>query len=125
MAVNVELLEKTLETIKANPKHWYQESWHCNSSHCFAGFTELLCLGLPIDSCSSDLRKDTRVFDPFGCAGYGWNTEGNARKELGLSENDGNKLFNISNTLEDLESMVKHLTEFGSLVAYVYGDSND
>lgn len=37
-------LEATLAAIEANPDHWNQTAWHCGTSHCFAGFAEMLRL---------------------------------------------------------------------------------
>ena len=119
MTVNVELLERTLATIKANPEHWNQVSWHCNTSHCFAGFTELLYFGLPINSYDRNLRKDNRIHcGQVGSMGSYWNTSDNAIKALALNEDDAMQLFDGGNTLADLESMVEHLVEFGNLVDY-------
>jgi len=126
MAVNAELLQKTLDTIKANPEHWYQKNWHCNSSHCFAGFAELLSFGLPIYLNVAALKEDKRLYDPVNCrVDFNWNTKGNATEALGLTEEDATLLFAGGNLLEDLESMVKHLVEFGSLVNWNYGDDDD
>jgi len=126
MAVNVELLERTLATIKANPDHWRQSSWHCESSHCFAGFAELLHFGLPVDSDERDLRRDDR-FRPDPIHGFGsyWHTQDNALDALGLDEADGIQLFDGANSLADLESMVNLLIKDGTLVDYVYNDDND
>jgi hypothetical protein len=45
-------LEATLAAIEANPGHWDQSTWHCGTSHCFAGFAEMLRLGLsPTEEC--------------------------------------------------------------------------
>jgi len=126
MAVNVELLEKTLETIKANPEHWNQKNWHCGSSHCFAGFAELLSFGLPINSEVDTLKEDKRLYEPVNRrVGFNWFTKGNATEALGLTEEDATLLFAGGNLLEELESMVKHLVEFGSLVNWNHGDDDD
>ena len=126
MAVNVELLERTLATIKANPEHWYQKNWHCNSSHCFAGFAELLSFGLPIYLNVAALKEDKRLYEPVNCrVGFNWFTKGNATEALGLTEEDATLLFAGGNLLEDLESVVNLLIKDGSLVNYVYADDND
>lgn len=44
--MNPRRYNQVLATIEANPQHWNQQFWHCNSSHCFAGFTELEFLKL-------------------------------------------------------------------------------
>ena len=48
--VNKELLRQVLQIIKDNPEHWDQEQWHCDTTHCFAGVTEALVRGIPLDS---------------------------------------------------------------------------
>jgi hypothetical protein len=32
---------RVMEDILDNPKHWNQGSWHCGTSHCWAGFAEM------------------------------------------------------------------------------------
>lgn len=44
--MNIQRFNQVLAMIEANPAHWNQQFWHCNSSHCFAGFAELECLKL-------------------------------------------------------------------------------
>lgn len=109
MAVNVELLQKTLDTIKANPQHWNQINWHCGTSHCFAGFTELIANNLPIET--SD--KQVRALKLSGKLEF--YTSCYAEKLLGISEKDGDTLFDRYNTLAQLERMVAYLIEHGSL----------
>lgn len=109
MAVNVGLLQKTLDTIKANPQHWNQKTWHCGTSHCFAGFAELIANNIPIETSSEDLVaiRHTKLL-PYGTGSY-------AEKLLGISDDDGEALFHGHNTLEELECMVAYLIEHGSL----------
>ena len=42
----IEILDKALEMIEANPKHWDQNMWHCGTSHCLAGFCDLVIKGI-------------------------------------------------------------------------------
>ena len=109
MAVNVELLQKTLNAIKANPQHWNQKTWHCGTSHCFAGFAELIANNIPIETSAEDLIaiRYTKLL-PYGTGSY-------AEKLLGISDEDGDVLFHGYNTLEQLERMVAYLIEHGSL----------
>ena len=126
MTVNVGLLQKTLETIKANPTHWNQKNWHCNSSHCFAGFTELLYFGLPIYSNVETLRKDERIYDPIALhEDFSWGTRNNATNALGLTVEDATLLFAGGNTLADIESMVVHLVKFENLINWDYEANDD
>jgi len=127
MTVNVELLQKTLETIKANPDHWDQDHWHCETSHCFAGFAELISLGLPIDSDECDLRDKASIYNDIKCH---WKTRDNAIKALGLEglqhiDGDYEALFAPYNSLEDLSNMVAYLSTNGTLVEYFGDDDKD
>lgn len=109
MAVNVELLQKTLDTIKANPQHWSQGTWHCGTSHCFAGFAELIANDISIETSADKLQdiKSARLL-PYSTGAY-------AESLLGISDDDGDILFYGYNTLEQLERMVAHLIRHGSL----------
>jgi hypothetical protein len=117
MTVNVELLQKTLDTIKANPQHWNQRFWHCGTSHCFAGFTELIANNLPIETSIEQVRA-LRLNGKLEIIGTGLYAE----KLLGISDDDGEVLFHTHNTLEQLERMVAYLIEHGSLEDFEYTD---
>lgn len=109
MTVNVELLQKTLDTIKANPQHWDQKNWHCGTSHCFAGFAELIANNLSIETSNEQVRA-LKLNGKLES-----NTGRYAEKLLGISDDDGDALFDAYNTLEVLEQMVAYLIEHGSL----------
>ena len=130
MAVNVELLQKTLDAIKANPQHWDQTKWHCNTSHCFAGFAELISNNMPIDTDSEVLESDANFADMYttisgGYAQTVWLAQDNARDLLGISVDDAGILFAGYNSLSDLEDMVQHLIDHGSLDEFQYADSDE
>lgn len=112
MTVNVELLQKTLDAIKANPQHWEQSVWHCGTSHCFAGFAELIDRGLPIDTHEDILRDEPEFFCPYDSD---WNTSSHATELLGLEDDDATELFWSCNSLSRLESLVAQLIEHGTL----------
>lgn len=111
MSVNVELLQKTLDAIKANPQHWNQSHWHCGTSHCFAGFAELIAHGLPIETDETVLLEDREFCNP----GSGWLTSEHATKLLGISDDDAETLFTSYRTLEELEEMVASLIKYGRI----------
>lgn len=113
MAVNVELLQKTLDAIKANPQHWNQQFWHCGTSHCFAGFAELLANNLSVETSEEQVRA-LKLNGELRCS-----TGGYAEELLGISDEDSDVLFYGYNTLEQLERMVAHLVEHGSLEDYI------
>lgn len=93
--INKELLVQTLETIKANPEHWDRSQWHCGATHCFAGFTYLLSMDLPLTTNQYDLGKDIVM-----------QTKSIASALLGFNELQADTLFHPNNTLEGLEYFV-------------------
>jgi len=110
MAVNVELLQKTLDAIKANPQHWDQSRWHCGTSHCFAGLAQLIHYGLPINTREDQLENDDRFFNHDD-----WNAGYTVGELLGLEEDDAQELFAGWNSLERLEALVSTLIKCGTL----------
>jgi hypothetical protein len=110
MKPNKELLLKTLQTIKDNPQHWNQAVWHCDTSHCFAGFAQLLDLKLPLDYVDEDEDVDPDG-DPYDSGLYfkGTDTGEYAQEALGLRDYEAKDLFASSNTLADLEEIVNEL----------------
>lgn len=104
---NKERLYQVLDAIKANPNHWNQEDWHCGTSHCFAGFAQLIKHAIPISSDVKDadytgsgeveyLVGDKELTDPL----Y------EAEKWLELNHYQSKELFSVGNTLEDLENLI-------------------
>lgn len=81
---NKENFQKVLTTIKENPSCWRQEKWHCGSSHCFAGWAQILSGKAANDDTA---RKD-------------------ARKFLGLTIKEADCLFQSCRTIEDFEKAV-------------------
>lgn len=131
MKPNVELAYQVLDIIKNNPEHWNQRDWHCDTSHCFAGFVD--CIVRNINWKTSDamcgfetvesvfnliesmgvnpttiksLRTLTRQFDIKKELYYSCYTQGVAQAALGINENQADALFDAYNTLEDLEDLV-------------------
>lgn len=82
---NAELAYKILDHIRENPKEWDQSTWHCGTTHCFAGFAELFTTG-EIDDETDGART--------------WNI---ATEALGITDEDAYTLFNPTNTLSYLE----------------------
>lgn len=89
---NAELAYKTLDYIKAHPEEWDQTMWHCGTTHCFAGHIELSITGKS---------------QPDGL--LTWDI---AEEALGINIAESVQLFGESNTLADLEKIIK--TIFGS-----------
>jgi hypothetical protein len=102
---NTKLLHRTLEYIKANPESWDQCRW----TMCFAGITLRLAgeaeLSTDECSCCGDLlTPDGVVLGPDVI-------EASAQRLLGLGTVPTVALFQSWNTLDDLERIVRELTE--------------
>jgi uncharacterized protein YjbI with pentapeptide repeats len=46
---HIDRLNQTTALVEANPDQWDQKVWHCGTSHCWAGFGDLLANQLPVD----------------------------------------------------------------------------
>lgn len=82
---NIENCKLVLQKIKENPDQWNQGSWHCGTSHCFAGWAQILS---GKEANNDTVRRDARIF-------------------LGLTRDDADYYFSPSRTLEDLETVVE------------------
>jgi hypothetical protein len=76
--IYINRLKQTLNDIKKNLDHWDQESWHCGTTHCFAGF--------------ADARLRAKGFISFEDALDGWMCTGELSDKItanyfGLSRN--------------------------------------
>jgi hypothetical protein len=99
---NVELLQKTMQFIKDNPDKHDQSTWinECGTTACFAGWACMLS-GDQLD------RNATRSW----VVGQQPRVIRNvARQHLELDGSDADCLFSASNTVEELEFMVKELS---------------
>lgn len=81
--MNIENFRVVLGHIKANPNSWDQTTWHCGTTHCFAGWAQILA----------------------GKAAHDGNTRRDARLFLGLNRADADYLFASERTLGDFEAM--------------------
>ena len=57
--MNKENFQKVLDQITAHPETWDQTDWHCGTTHCFAGWAQLLS-GQPENV--ETVRRDARMF---------------------------------------------------------------
>jgi hypothetical protein len=96
-------LEATLAAIESHPDHWDQSSWHCGTSHCFAGFAEMLRLGRsPVEKCSEageariQAKPGDSVLIDFVAT----------RLWLGLDRFEFDEICAGENTLEDIRHCV-------------------
>lgn len=128
--LNVELLQKTLQFIKENPRTWVQTDWFlildsdtkelvphlvdieveeinsCGTAFCFAGHAALM-EGFPAPP-KSNFSEWRRL--PEG-ADYPETASDFARKRLGLDWNQADILFHPGNSMEDLQILVDALIE--------------
>lgn len=107
--VNRELLQRTLEHIKANPEQWDQVRW----GRCFAGWA------VRLDNPAIAERVEDVPRCPC-CLPYvnllegkrplrGWEIEERAQELLGLDPHQADDLFRACNALEYLERKVAEL----------------
>ena len=57
--MNKEHYKQVLDKITACPEQWEQISWHCETTHCFAGWAQILSGKQPI---SGTARRDARMY---------------------------------------------------------------
>ena len=79
--MNREHYQQVLDQITAHPETWDQTQWHCGTTHCFAGWAQLL---------SGHPAKDATV-------------RRHARMYLDLSFEEANWLFSTEITLAELQ----------------------
>ncbi len=59
---NLENIKLVLDHIENNPECWQQTNWHCGTSHCFAGWAQVLSGKEENDA---TVRRDARMFFGF------------------------------------------------------------
>jgi hypothetical protein len=112
---NKELLRKTLATIKANPEHWDQSTWRCETGMCFAGWSAHLAGGRWISPAENLQRSHLLVSEPKDdllCPSNECRPVSvlyRAQRLLGLAFHQAADLFASTNTMEDLERIVAEL----------------
>lgn len=112
MTINVELLDRTLAHIEANPERWDQAVYRCATGMCFAGWACTLAGGLWI---SDD--DEVLVAEPGEWPTHQWDGEVvatarvRATRILGLDDAQASDLFSADNTIEDLRRIVAELRE--------------
>jgi uncharacterized protein YjbI with pentapeptide repeats len=96
--LHAERLLKTLQLVKENPEHWNQETWHCGTSHCFAGFGDCIAR-------AEALNQDVS-FNEFSLINTPSKLHYVDKEWYGLSENVWDSLINSKNSLSVLEILV-------------------
>lgn len=100
--INWPMFERALEAIKANPGHWEQSTWHCGTSHCFAGFCHILDL---TDRCivKTPLTEVAHTGRGADWILFGEDTEHVSIATLGLSRRQAEWLFSFERTIQDFQ----------------------
>lgn len=109
MARNIELLESTMRHIIDCPESWDQSQWFCNTTACFAGHVAL----------SQGFRPPVGPLEGWeNSLGVCYSREGDmltaklvAQDALGLDEDEAALLFSSTNTLDELQLIVKGLVD--------------
>jgi hypothetical protein len=102
-------LQATLDAVLAHPEHWRQDSWHCGTSHCFAGFAEMIRLAEnPTEKCSEACycQPDRDGLQRAALA----NLEA-TQKWLGLTDEEWSRVVHVGNSLEELKRKVCRLVQ--------------
>lgn len=97
-------IKRTMSLLLANKQHWAQHDYHsdCGTSHCFAGFAQILARGLnPVKKCS--------------LAG----ADAEARVWLGLNSREEDAMFDGDNTLDALKRLSKEFAAGPSLADHL------
>lgn len=99
-------LDLVLKTIEENPQHWDQNNWHCGTSHCFAGFAQLLSRDMP-------LQTDIDGEEPYVCVGgKDFHPCDDAPEWLGVTLEQASLfggLFDPDNDIDDLRRIVTEI----------------
>lgn len=110
--INVPLLRKTLEHITAHPEEWNQDVWakrtECGTACCLAG------TALAIQGYEFDWDNNGPLMSLLGESF--WLTDGRgideaAIEELGLTNDEADRLFDGDNSLHTLWSLAEDFTD--------------
>jgi hypothetical protein len=82
--LNRENFQKVLDKIESDPSCWKQDTWHCGTKHCFAGWAQVLS-GKPVSNAT--VRRDARIF-------------------LGLTYTEANYLFSPYRKMQDFRDFL-------------------
>jgi hypothetical protein len=89
MKMNKENFKKVLDHIEAHPETWDQATWHCGTSHCFAGWAQIMS-GKEADQ--KTVVGDAREWLDLSSADAAWFFRGDAKLQdfrNALSEEGG------------------------------------
>ncbi|MFN3361285.1 MAG: hypothetical protein ACK421_07670 [Pseudanabaenaceae cyanobacterium] len=96
---------RVLDVIKKNRKNFDQREWHCGTVHCFAGILHLTVLGLNLNEYYGEDEDKTLPYSFI----EGVHTREFARKRLGLTEEEADRLFDQENSLDEIEKIIEEI----------------
>lgn len=117
MSVNVDLLDRTLAHIEANPEEWKQSVYRCETGMCFAGWVCDLAggewLNAPFDHWPDALAAEP-TDDPLRVVKFGGRRPGvtasyRAMRLLGITDEQADDLFEAQNALAELREIVAEI----------------
>jgi hypothetical protein len=97
----INTLVTALDLIENNPSHWDQSNWHCGTSHCLAGFCDIVQNYTVIDL--NKIKFDVPTSD------------------FAIQNPKLNYLFKADNTLDYIRDEINYLTTSANITGY---DSN-
>jgi hypothetical protein len=116
---NVELAERVLARIEANPAQWNQGLWAlrtaCGTAYCFAGWAVKLALPQAEFLFGRATYSDTQAVHAYVPEEGEASIQALAAEALGLGSEAADVLFWGENTLDDLRGYVRSLKEEGWL----------
>jgi hypothetical protein len=67
--VNKERFKQVLDQIQQHPETWKQDTWHCGTTHCFAGWAQILS---GCEANTDTARRDARIWLDLSIAEADW-----------------------------------------------------
>ncbi len=97
--MNATNFNAVLDQIKAHPEKWGQNSYHCGTKHCFAGWAQILAGKYDPEVwrgrvCTASMEEYEALHDT-------------AEEFLGISVNEACYLFSPDRTIEDFEAFLQ------------------
>ena len=97
----------TLEWIESHPLHWDQSTWHCGTSHCFAGVGQMLMRSLDPEKEFPEATATGPSFQERHDLMRWWGIIPTTEAWLALTYH--------ANTLADLRRLIRDPQPYGSL----------
>lgn len=109
---NLDLIDRVLQQIDAEPERWNQGWWSgpssCGTAYCFGGWAVALSGGVWTGDGYTDTLVPERGDSAYPMADYTY-VEERATRLLGLTQREADRLFDSMNSREDLQEIVDEL----------------